>query len=56
MIVIAGVVFGAVWGAMLARRRKGRVLDIVQYAAIHAIVFGLLGLVLTIIIEKLAAG
>ncbi len=56
MIVIAGIVFGAVWGAMRARRRKGRMLDIIQYAAIHAIAFGLLGLIVTIVIERLVLG
>ena len=33
---------------------QGKALDIAQYAAAHAIAFGLLGLVVTIIIERLA--
>ena len=50
MIIFLGVVFGALWGGYLAKRRKGNKLDIAQYAASSAIAFGLLGLFITIII------
>ena len=53
MIVIAGLLFGALFGAYRARRRQGTGFDIAQYAAVHAIIFGLLGLFATILIEKL---
>lgn len=54
MIVIAGLVFGASFGAWRARRAQGTGFDIAQYAAVHGICFGLLGLFATILIEKLA--
>ena len=54
MIVIAGLIGGAALGALIARRRKGNTLDMAQYAAGYAIIFALLGLFLTIIIERMA--
>lgn len=55
MIVIAGALLGALSGGLLARRRKGKPFDIAQYAVVYAIAFALLGMVLTVVIEKLAA-
>ncbi|KCV83822.1 hypothetical protein ATO10_03640 [Actibacterium atlanticum] len=53
MIVIAGLVLGAVWGAFLARRRKGKTFDIAQYAVVYGIAFGLLGMIVTVALERL---
>ncbi|MBU2962829.1 apolipoprotein acyltransferase [Citreicella sp. C3M06] len=53
MIVIAGVLIGAILGGLTARRRKGNAADIAQYATGFAIACGLAGFVLTIILEKL---
>jgi len=53
MIVIAGLIGGAVWGAVRARRQGGNRLDMAQYAAVHAIAFGLLGLFATIALERM---
>jgi hypothetical protein len=53
MIVIAGILGGAFLGAMIARRRGGRGLDMAQYGAGYAIALGLLGLFATIFIERL---
>lgn len=53
MIVIAGLVLGGIWGGLLARRRGGSGLDIAQYAAVYAIVFGLLGMFATIALDRL---
>ena len=53
MIVIAGLLFGALFGALQARKRQGTGFDIAQYAAAHAILFALLGLFVTILIDKL---
>ncbi|GHE05670.1 hypothetical protein U879_04070 [Defluviimonas sp. 20V17] len=53
MIVIAGLVLGGLWGGMLARRRGGARLDIAQYAAVYAILFGVLGMIATIALERL---
>lgn len=53
MIVIAALFIGASFGAVIARRRKGNRLDMLQYAAVNAIIFGILGMFLTLIIEKM---
>ena len=55
MIVIGGLVLGALWGGLFARKRGGKPADIAQYAAVFAIALGLLGVFLTILIERLAA-
>ncbi|MDA3858508.1 MAG: hypothetical protein PF480_09810 [Roseovarius sp.] len=52
MIVIFGVLLGAVTGALLARRRKGKLADILQYAFVYALMFGLIGLFVTLIIHR----
>lgn len=53
MIVLAGLLGGALTGALLARKRGGRGLDQLQYAAAYGILFTILGLFLTILIERL---
>lgn len=53
MIVIAGLVLGVILGAVTAARRGGKRLDILQYAAGFGIAFCLLGLFLTIFIERM---
>ncbi|WP_165018773.1 hypothetical protein [Rhodobacter sp. SGA-6-6] len=53
MLVIGGLVIGALWGGFSAKRRGGKPADIAQYAAVYAILLGLLGLFLTIAIERL---
>ena len=52
MIVIFGALMGAIIGGATARRRKGNWVDVAQYAVVYAIAFALLGLVVTIAIEK----
>ena len=52
MIVVAGLIIGAVFGAMLARQRGGNGLDMLQYAAVFAIAFCILGLFVTIALER----
>ena len=54
MIVIAGLFIGAVLGGLTAKRRGGKRLDILQYAAIYGIAFALLGMFATIVIDRLA--
>lgn len=51
MIVLAGIIGGAVYGALQARRREGTRLDMAQYGAGYGIAFGILGLFLTIALE-----
>jgi len=55
MIVISGFVLGAVIGALVARRRKGNRLDMLQYGAIYAIGLALVGLFVTIAIDRVAS-
>jgi hypothetical protein len=52
MIVLGGAILGIVTGALLARRRGGRGLDMAHYATAFAIAFMILGLFLTIAIER----
>ncbi len=54
MVVIAGLILGAALGAATAARRGGKRLDILQYAAGFGIAFCLLGIFLTIFIERMA--
>ncbi len=53
MIVIAALLLGAATGALIARRRGGRRADMLHYAAVYAIAFTILGLFLTIIIDRM---
>ncbi|WP_136441482.1 apolipoprotein acyltransferase [Pacificoceanicola onchidii] len=55
MIVIFLALVGAVLGGITAARRKGNKLDIAQYVVVYMILFAVVGLALTIAIEKLAA-
>lgn len=52
MIVLLCAIAGAALGANTARRRKGNAADMAQYAAGYGIMFSLLGLIATIVIEK----
>ena len=52
MIVILGAIVGAALGALIARRRKGTLADILQYAFIYCLIFALAGLFLTLIIHR----
>ena len=52
MIVIGGLIFGALLGALVAKRRGGRGPDMAQYAAGFGILFGLIGLFVTILLER----
>lgn len=53
MIVIAGLIVGAVTGYMQASRRDGNGFDKTQYAMAYAIIGALLGLFLTIGVDRL---
>ncbi len=53
MIVFAGALGGAGWGAYLARSRKGSRFDIAQYAAGFGIAGALVGLFATIFLERM---
>ncbi|MFC3179824.1 hypothetical protein [Cypionkella sinensis] len=56
MIVLAGLLIGAAYGALSAKRRGGRGLDMLQYGAAYAILLALIGLFLTIYLHRTLAG
>ena len=53
MIILAAIVFGALTGWGVARRRGGRKLDQLQYAAGYGIAFGIVGVFVTILVSRL---
>ncbi len=56
MIVIGGLVLGAIGGGWAARQRGGKTADIAQWSAAFAILFGLLGLFATLGLDRLLLG
>ena len=52
MIIAAGLIFGALTGTLTAKRRGGKTLDMLQYAAGYGIAFMLAGVFVTIILER----
>lgn len=52
MLVIIAILAGAIFGGWRAKTRGGKGADILQYAAVHAIIFGLAGLFVTLIIHR----
>jgi hypothetical protein len=56
MIVIGGLILGAIGGGWTARRRGGKPADIAQWAAVWAILLGILGLFLTLLLDRMLRG
>lgn len=54
MIVILLAIGGAIWGGLTARKRRGNRKDIAQYAAGYGLAFTIVGMFLTILIDRLA--
>ncbi|MEZ5886342.1 MAG: hypothetical protein R3D56_05630 [Paracoccaceae bacterium] len=54
MVIFLAAVFGALLGIYRARARGGRRLDMAQYAAAHAILFAILGLLVVIFAGRAA--
>jgi hypothetical protein len=52
--VLGMMLLGALWGAFMASRRGGRALDIAQYAGALAILGGIIGILLTVILARLS--
>ncbi len=52
MIYLPAAIIGALWGGFSARKRGGNRLDIAQYAAVYGIGFGVLGLIVTVILDR----
>ena len=55
MYVIAGLVLGALLGGTTAKRRGGKGLDIAQYAAVYALIGFVLGIFLTVALNRIFA-
>ena len=53
---LGGLVLGAILGALAAHRRGGRTLDLLQWGAVGAIVLGLVGLFVLIMLQRALAG
>ena len=53
MLPLVTAALGAVLGALAARRRRGTGFDVAQWAAVWAIIGGLLGLLATIVLARL---
>lgn len=53
MIVIAGLILGGAFGLWRAGKRGGNTFDKIQYSLVHAILFGMLGMFATILIDRM---
>ncbi|WP_193140736.1 MULTISPECIES: hypothetical protein [unclassified Meridianimarinicoccus] len=53
MIILIAAFAGALWGSHIARKRKGNLADILQYGAGYGIAFALLGLFVTILLNRI---
>ncbi|AJE47647.1 hypothetical protein [Celeribacter indicus] len=53
MIVIVLAILGILLGWQIAARRGGNRLDKLQYAAVFFILFSLVGLLLTVVVERM---
>ena len=56
MFVIGGLLVGAIGGGLRAKARGGKAADIAQYATVYAIVLGLVGLFITLFLDRMLRG
>lgn len=54
MIVFFAALAGAIIGTVMARKRGGKRLDVLQYAFIYTLAFALLGLFATILVHRMS--
>ncbi len=54
--MIGGAILGTLIGALTARKRGGKAADMAQYAAGYGIALTLLGVFITIFLERYLAG
>lgn len=52
MIILGAALIGVLMGLWTAKRRGGKTLDLLHYAAGYAIAFALIGLIATVIIGR----
>jgi len=55
MVWIAALL-GALFGIWQAKKRKGKALDMAQYAAVYGIAFAIIALIVNIVILRQGAG
>ncbi|MGR3614679.1 MAG: hypothetical protein ACU0BB_01380 [Paracoccaceae bacterium] len=53
MIIIVAVLLGIALGIRAAKKNDGQRLDMLQYATGYAIAFGLIGIVVTLLLDRL---
>ena len=56
MFVIGGFLIGAIGGGLRARATGGKPADIAQFAAVFGIIFGLIGLFITVYLDRMLHG
>ncbi|WP_298261607.1 hypothetical protein [uncultured Litoreibacter sp.] len=56
MAPLIGMIFGALLGVIVAKRKGGNRLDMAQYGGSFAILFGLVGLFVAIYIARTVSG
>jgi len=49
---LSGIVIGVVLGALRAKMRGGKLLDVLQWGAVFGMIFGLIGLFILVMIER----
>jgi hypothetical protein len=49
---LAGLLIGAIFGGLMAVRKGGKRLDIIQWAAVNGIILGVIGMLILIFIER----
>ncbi len=54
ILPLGGLLIGAILGAMGARRQKGTTADLLQWAAVGAILGGLIGLFALVFLQRAA--
>lgn len=52
MIIVIAILGGIGLGVYRARKLGGKALDMAQYGAAHGMAFGILGLLVTVILER----
>lgn len=56
MFVIGGFLMGAIGGGLRARARGGKLADLALYAFVHGLIFALLGLFITLYLDRMLRG
>ncbi|PJI92097.1 hypothetical protein BC777_0941 [Yoonia maricola] len=52
MIPLSGILIGAIFGALRAKARGGKGKDMLQWGAVFAIIFGVIGMFVLIFLQR----